>query len=41
MPDLIDKVASYTIANDNKTLFYVTIDNALRPYKLYKLCNRQ
>lgn len=36
MPDLIDKVASYTIANDNKTLFYVTIDNALRPYKLYR-----
>ncbi|OGU67160.1 MAG: oligopeptidase B [Ignavibacteria bacterium RBG_16_36_9] len=36
LPDVIDKIASYTIANDNKTLFYVTIDNALRPYQLYR-----
>jgi len=36
LPDIINKVASYTIANDNKTLFYVTIDNALRPYQLYR-----
>lgn len=36
MPNLIEKVASYTIANDNKTLFYVIIDKALRPYQLYR-----
>ena len=36
LPDVIDKIASFTLANDNKTLFYVTIDNALRPYKLFR-----
>lgn len=36
LPDIIDKIASFTLANDNKTLFYVTIDNALRPYKLFR-----
>ena len=34
--DVIEKAASYTLANDNRTLFYVTIDNALRPYKLFR-----
>ena len=36
LPEVIDKVASFTLANDNKTLFYVTIDNAFRPYKLFR-----
>ena len=36
LPEVIEKVASFTLANDNKTLFYVTIDNALRPYRLFR-----
>ncbi|MEO8233210.1 MAG: S9 family peptidase [Ignavibacteriota bacterium] len=36
LPDVIEKISSFTVANDNKTLFYVTIDKALRPYQLYR-----
>ena len=31
----IEKVQSFTIAKDNKTLFYVTGNKSLRPYRLY------
>lgn len=36
LPIAIEKVSSFTIANDNKTLFYTVINNALRSYQLYK-----
>jgi oligopeptidase B len=36
LPDVIENAASFTLANDNKTLFYVTIDNKLRPYRLFR-----
>ena len=32
----IDKVAGFAWANDNKTLFYVVIDESLRPYRVYR-----
>lgn len=33
----IDRVSSFTWANDNKTLFYTIVDNALRPYRVYRV----
>lgn len=32
----IEKASSFAWANDNKTLFYTVVDNALRPYRVYK-----
>ncbi len=32
----IDRVSSFVWANDNKTIFYTVVDEALRPYRVYK-----
>ena len=32
----IDRVSSFVWANDNKTIFYTVVDNALRPYRVYR-----
>jgi len=36
LPDRIEKVASVAWAADDRTLFYTTIDEAKRPYRLYR-----
>ncbi len=33
---VIDGVASFVFANDNKTIFYAKIDETLRPYRVYR-----
>ncbi|MFT4032118.1 MAG: S9 family peptidase [Siphonobacter sp.] len=34
--DVIDDVSGFAWGTDNKTLYYVTYDKALRPYRLYR-----
>ena len=36
LQDVIEKASSFAWANDNQTLFYTVIDNALRPYRVYR-----
>ena len=36
LPDRLEKTASLAWAKDNKTLFYVTVDEAKRPYRVYR-----
>ncbi|GAB1474018.1 hypothetical protein MASR2M69_14590 [Bacteroidota bacterium] len=36
LPEFIEKASSFAWANDNKTMFYTVIDNALRPYKVFR-----
>jgi oligopeptidase B len=35
-PDEIDKVQSFVLANDNKTVFYAVGNESLRPYRVYR-----
>lgn len=36
LPDVIEKCSGFAWANDNKTVFYVVPNAALRPYRIYK-----
>lgn len=36
LPDVIEGVSGFAWGTDNKTLYYVTYDKALRPYRLFR-----
>ena len=36
LPYQIDKIQGFTLANDNKNLFYVQANESLRPYRVYR-----